>query len=240
MIDRSAYMTKEAESGSPIAVTAKEGDILYRLRDLSPGYGNIIQDAVAEIERLRIALAAVPAPDAGLVEREAIATAYIAGATAVDAEWRRAHDDDEGPPSGDPEFNEAAQDYAALLSRSGAGEPVAWRYRMNETWPWTVCREKPGISHTGYEIESLYATPAPSGRDPATIEAELHDLRVALAGVNKDWNEAVRRAETIRVETIEACAKVAKHLNGWGSPPRPDIAAHIAVCIRSLASPSSF
>ena len=29
-------------------------DILERLRDLSPGYGNVIKDAVEEIERLRM------------------------------------------------------------------------------------------------------------------------------------------------------------------------------------------
>ena len=31
-------------------------DVLWRLRDLSPGYGNIIKDAVEEIERLRATL----------------------------------------------------------------------------------------------------------------------------------------------------------------------------------------
>lgn len=30
-----------------------ENDILYKLRDLSPGYGNIIKEAIDEIERLR-------------------------------------------------------------------------------------------------------------------------------------------------------------------------------------------
>lgn len=34
----------------------KMTDVLWRLRDLSPGYGNIIRDAVDEIERLREAL----------------------------------------------------------------------------------------------------------------------------------------------------------------------------------------
>jgi hypothetical protein len=49
-------MTDEART-SP--VSAQEGDVLYRLRDLSPGYGNIIREAVEEIERLRTELAAL-------------------------------------------------------------------------------------------------------------------------------------------------------------------------------------
>ena len=42
-----------------------------------------------------------------------------------------------------------------------------------------------------------------------------------------------------RDEVIEMCAHVAEHLNGWGSPPAPELAEHIAKVIRSLKSPSS-
>ena len=31
----------------------------------------------------------------------------------------------------------------------------------------------------------------------------------------------------------ERCAQIAEHLNGWGSPRAPDLAAHIAKCIRN-------
>ncbi len=31
----------------------------------------------------------------------------------------------------------------------------------------------------------------------------------------------------------ERCANIAQHLNGWGSPPAPKLAAHIATCIRN-------
>ena len=44
--------------------------------------------------------------------RKALADAYAKGAEDVHAEWLRAHAAGEGPPRGDPEFGEAAGDYA--------------------------------------------------------------------------------------------------------------------------------
>ncbi len=41
-------------------------------------------------------------------------------------------------------------------------------------------------------------------------------------------------ADELDAATVERCAQVAIRLNGWGSPPRPDIAEHIASAIRSL------
>lgn len=65
----------------------------------------------------------VPQPPAqnDLIEREAISAAFIAGAEAVHAEWVRAYEAGEEPPRGDPEFGEAASDYAsaALSQREG-------------------------------------------------------------------------------------------------------------------------
>lgn len=47
------------------------------------------------------------------------------------------------------------------------------------------------------------------------------------------WNRMMALGE-IDAATVERCAQVAIRLNGWGSPPRPDIAEHIASAIRSL------
>ena len=52
--------------------------------------------------------------DAGM--REALQEAYIAGAIAVHNEWLAAFERGEGPPRGDPDFSEAASDYAALTA----------------------------------------------------------------------------------------------------------------------------
>ena len=41
------------------------------------------------------------------------AEAFIAGANAVHAEWLRAHEAGEAPPRWEPDFSEAAHDYAA-------------------------------------------------------------------------------------------------------------------------------
>ena len=41
-------------------------------------------------------------------------------------------------------------------------------------------------------------------------------------------------SDELDAATVERCAQVAIRLNGWGSPPRPDIAEHIASAIRSL------
>lgn len=55
------------------------------------------------------------------VEREALARAFEAGALAVHKEWLAAAENDDGPPRGDPEFSEAANDYAAAQPAT-AGE----------------------------------------------------------------------------------------------------------------------
>ena len=49
-------------------------DVLERLRDLRPGYGNVVEDAIAEIERLRGHL-------------EAIRKATIEGRVCDDVAW---------------------------------------------------------------------------------------------------------------------------------------------------------
>ena len=64
-----------------------------------------------------LAEAAISPVSAGKVK--AIAEAFEAGALSVHREWVRAHADGEGPPRGDPEFSEAAADYAALQPGDG-------------------------------------------------------------------------------------------------------------------------
>ena len=59
-----------------------------------------------------LARSATPQP----TETQRIIAAYIEGATAVHEEWCRAHELGEGPPRGDPEFGEAASDYAASIA----------------------------------------------------------------------------------------------------------------------------
>jgi hypothetical protein len=92
-----------------------------------------------------------PAPVAGVIDREAMARAINVHAM-----------------TGMPHAYKAA-DAILALKPTMAGEPVAWRYRRDDTWPWIITPAKP--DHDGFEIEPLYASSAPSGRDPATIEA---------------------------------------------------------------------
>ena len=64
-------------------------------------------------------LTLVPAAPVSAGKVKAIAEAFEAGALSVHREWVRAHADGEGPPRGDPEFSEAAADYAALQPGDG-------------------------------------------------------------------------------------------------------------------------
>ena len=55
-----------------------------------------------------------PPADAGM--REVLREAYTAGALAVHNEWLAATERGEGPPRGEPDFSEAASDYASLTA----------------------------------------------------------------------------------------------------------------------------
>ncbi|GHC12740.1 hypothetical protein GCM10007291_07560 [Gemmobacter nanjingensis] len=59
----------------------------------------------------------VTAQDAARVPE--IAAAFEAGAMAVHREWLRSHEHGEGPPRGEPDFSDAASDYAALRAIGG-------------------------------------------------------------------------------------------------------------------------
>ena len=72
-------------------------------------YGELEHKDVLEALRMVWPSAAPPA-DAGMRE------AYIAGATAVHNEWVAATERGDGPPRGEPDFSEAASDYAALTA----------------------------------------------------------------------------------------------------------------------------
>lgn len=78
------------------------------------------QEAKEQQKRMRTAIAAAltTQPQAGeAVEiTDALRAAYEQGATDVHNEWLRAHENGEGPPRGDPEFGEAASDYAASVN----------------------------------------------------------------------------------------------------------------------------
>lgn len=60
------------------------------------------------------ALSEAQAAQAGVVS-----TAFEAGAKAVHDEWVRAHQAGETPPRGEPDFSEAASDYASLADPTG-------------------------------------------------------------------------------------------------------------------------
>ena len=60
---------------------------------------------------------------------------------------------------------------------------------------------------------------------------------VTKEGAITQWiarSARLRVSDELDAATVERCAQVAIRLNGWGSPPRPDIAEHIASAIRSL------
>lgn len=61
-----------------------------------------------------------PAPSESVGTTNAIAEAFIAGATAVHIEWQNNGSGD-GPPRGDPEFGEAARDYALSITSQVLG-----------------------------------------------------------------------------------------------------------------------
>jgi hypothetical protein len=57
-----------------------------------------------------------------------------------------------------------------------------------------------------------------------------------LQGYNRTQDAEIERLLAERKEAIaaerERCAKIAEHLNGWGSSPNPELVAHIAKIIR--------
>lgn len=55
------------------------------------------------------------------VDASAIREAFVAGATAVHSEWVAAAERGDEPPRGEPDFSEAASDYAALAPAEKAG-----------------------------------------------------------------------------------------------------------------------
>src|SRR6185437_11043664 len=67
--------------------------------------------------------------------RGAVIEAFEAGALAVHREWLAAHDRCEGPPRGDPDFGEAARDYALSQAPAtdGAKLPPDWKQDQAET-----------------------------------------------------------------------------------------------------------
>jgi hypothetical protein len=96
-----------SEANSPAAPVEWSDERLAELVQLIDwDTGLTIADEVRQLREV-FKLAVLPAPvDAGVRE------AFIAGATAVHEEWVAAHERGEGPPRGDPEFGEAAGDYA--------------------------------------------------------------------------------------------------------------------------------
>jgi hypothetical protein len=95
-------------------------------------------------------------------------------------------------------YRDAAKAVLTLLSQRVAGEPVAWRWKFNGVWYFGAT---PPDRYP--DAEPLYASPAPSGRDPATIEALKAGLKCAIAtcdeaaiallesslGIPSDWQQ---------------------------------------------------
>ncbi|WP_169333027.1 hypothetical protein [Afipia felis] len=97
-----------------VAVTCCElGDQFYRGLRPEPETVTMEWDEFVEIGQRLAGISPSPASDGAIRE------AFIAGATAVHNEWLAATERDEGPPRGDPDFSEAASDYAALSAHAG-------------------------------------------------------------------------------------------------------------------------
>lgn len=69
------------------------------------------------------------------------------------------------------------------------------------------------------------------------LEIQDYDFTRAdsiLLAINSNGLDVLRGliAQAIATER-ERCAQVAEHLNGWGTPPNPELARHIAMVIRN-------
>lgn len=59
------------------------------------------------------------------------------------------------------------------------------------------------------------------------INGEDHpDTTISTIAYRRGWNDAV-----------DLCSEIAAHLNGWGVPPNPELAAHIAKIILDQKRP---
>lgn len=81
---------------------------------LGPAVGSVYEakDQAQADYAARILAMLHPTPAAAPTDNTALVEAYEAGAKAVHQEWKRVHP--EPPPRGEPDFSEAASDYAAL------------------------------------------------------------------------------------------------------------------------------
>jgi hypothetical protein len=104
--------------------------------------------------------AARPAPAAGVIDREAVAELIYKSVEPLLNECSEPAREDYLP----------AADAILALKPTMAGEPVAWR-KMSESGKGRIylAHHIPEQDMTGWT--PLYSSPAPSGRDPATIEA---------------------------------------------------------------------
>ena len=121
-----------------------------------------------------------PDPSDGLRE------AWIAGAQAVHAEWLRANEAGESPPRGDPEFGEAADDYASSAAVTELATPAP---------PWDQCTCGMCLLHPIAPSDGLReaaATILAVLQDPDSLPIEKHpDWQAIYNAMTADHNESV-------------------------------------------------
>jgi hypothetical protein len=66
------------------------------------------------------------------------------------------------------------------------------------------------------------------------LQQEVETLRAKYEQRGLYLQDSEARVAHARQEALEEAAKVAGHLNGWGTTPHPELAAHLAKCIRAL------
>ena len=78
------------------------------------------------------------------------------------------------------------------------GEPVAWHYRHSSTFRWTYTDEKPkGPSIHLFEVEPLYAAPAPQTQDIDRLASIWQESPGIRLNVRSEYPELARAIDLL-------------------------------------------
>lgn len=171
-----------------------------RLHPDFDGRGQLIKTLARQLLATLDALAEAQAAQAGVVS-----SAFEAGAKAVHDEWVRAHQAGETPPRGEPDFSEAASDYASVADPTGVKLLAELRAeRDNATRGRNEWRDdykalaKAIVGETGLSAMTVAAQARLYRPRAEAAEAQLAEVQKREAGLRDAIALALRKMQPIQ------------------------------------------
>lgn len=141
-----------------------------------------LKNGTAELRALYTA----PPADAGM--REALQEAYIAGATAVHNEWVAATERGDGPPRGEPDFSEAASDYATLTAPGATTKSDGGEERPASN-PLSEVTHRPSDPKTSPELLALLERAKSHVMTPEDVYEQRRSFVRGMCPSDRDYTE---------------------------------------------------